>query len=87
MALGGHSAELYYALAQTSFRAGPEHIDAAQSAIEQALKLAPDDVQAKTLGARIAATKSAATRSTSPESRDEMVDPAKLFLAKPPQDW
>jgi tetratricopeptide (TPR) repeat protein len=87
VALGGHSAELYYALAQTSLRAGPEHIDAAESAIEQALKLVPDDVQAKTLGGRIAAIRSAAARSMPPESRDEMVNPAKLFLVKPPQDW
>jgi tetratricopeptide (TPR) repeat protein len=81
VSLGAHSPEMFYALAESSLRAGPEHIAAAETAVTQALKLAPDDAQGRALSGRIAARKSAAG------SRDEAVDPAALFLSRPPQDW
>lgn len=73
MALGAHSPEMFYALADSQFRAG---IPAA--ALPEALKLAPDDPDVRALGAQIAANKA---------SGEDVVTPAKLFLTKPPQDW
>jgi Flp pilus assembly protein TadD len=43
VALGAHSPETYYALAGASVRAGPDHLQAARSAMTQARKLTPDD--------------------------------------------
>jgi Flp pilus assembly protein TadD len=83
--LGAHSPEMWYALADTTFRAGPAHLDAAEAAIGQALQAAPGDAQAQELARRIAATKSEANQEKG--TPDETVDPAKLFLTRPPRDW
>ena len=79
VALGAHSPEAYYALAQSTFRAGPEHIDAANSAIAQALKLLPEDTQFQSLASRIK------NKNAGPSA--DALDPAKLFLTRPPRDW
>ena len=79
VALGAHSPETVYALAETSFRGEPARIDAAKSAIAQAMKAAPNDAQIKGLAAKLAAN--------APSSTDELVEPAKLFLTRAPQDW
>ena len=72
--LGAHSAETYYALADSQFRTGH-----AAEAISEALKLVPDDVRFQALAAAIERKDSAA--------RIDPVDPTKLFLTRPPQDW
>jgi hypothetical protein len=43
VALGAHSSEVWCALADSTLRSVPERIDAAEAAISQALKVAPDD--------------------------------------------
>src|ERR1019366_6630170 len=63
--------------------------DAAEKAIGQALKLAPDDPRIKSLAARIALEKSggsAAQRNDSTAS-DDTPYLKRLFLEKPPQSW
>jgi Flp pilus assembly protein TadD len=85
--LGAHSAEVYYALAATLIRTMPEHLDAAESAIGQALKVAPDDAGVQALASRI----KAAGQSNKPVDPAGLPDdsslPAKLFLARPPKEW
>jgi Flp pilus assembly protein TadD len=79
--LGAHSAETYYALAVCSFQVGPDRHGAAAAAIAQALKLNPGDPRFQALAARIAVQKDSAG------STADAIDPAKLFLLSPPQDW
>jgi tetratricopeptide (TPR) repeat protein len=81
VSLGAHSPETFYALADSSWRAGPQHLEAARSAVAQALKSAPDDAQILELSKMIA------TRNSAGASRDDVMDPAKLFLTRPPRDW
>jgi len=81
VSLGAHSPETFYALAWSAFHAAPSDRDAAATAIAQALKVMPEDAQAKALAAQIHAGQPSAG------SRDENVDPAKLFLSRSPKDW
>jgi cytochrome c-type biogenesis protein CcmH/NrfG len=90
VALGAHSPEAWYALADSTLRSGPGHIDAADAAIAQAMKAAPDDPHTRELAARIAAQKSHSGAVPGQEvagARDGAPDPAKLFLIRPPRDW
>ena len=80
VALGAHSPEVWYALAESSLRAGPAQMDAAKAAIGQALKIAPDDAQVRALAARI-------NGGTVTGPGNGATDPAKLFLTRPPADW
>jgi len=52
-ALGAHSAEAWYALADCSLRSAPERIDAAAAAIRRALELAPEDPWVQSLAGRV----------------------------------
>jgi tetratricopeptide (TPR) repeat protein len=52
-ALGAHSAEAWYALADCSLRSVPKRIDAAEAAIRRALELAPDDPWVQSLAGRV----------------------------------
>jgi predicted Zn-dependent protease len=54
MALGAHSSEAYFYLAESTLRASPERIDDAEKAIRQALDLAPQDPWVRALAGRIA---------------------------------
>ena len=87
VALGAHSPEVYYALAESSLRAGPEHLDAAESAIGQALKIAPDDAALRTLASKIKNAGASHTAGDVTGLPDESGLPAKLFLARPPNEW
>ena len=82
VSLGAHSAETLYALAETSFRSTPPHGEAAQAAIGRALSTAPGDVQLKALAGKLSTAKS-----TAAVPHEELVDPAQLFLTRPPRDW
>jgi tetratricopeptide (TPR) repeat protein len=82
VSLGAHSPETLYALAETSLRSTPPHGEAAQAAIGRALNAAPDDAQLKTLAGKLSTGKSAAA-----VPHEELADPAKLFLTRPPRDW
>ena len=82
VSLGAHSPETLYALAETSFRSTPPHGEAAQAAIGRALNAAPGDAQLKTLAGKLSTGKSAAA-----VPHEELADPAKLFLTRPPRDW
>jgi len=83
LSLGAHSPETLYGLAEVSFRSVPQRTDAAEAAIARALKMAPNDVQIKALAGRIGSGKPKAAA----VPREELVDPAKLFLIRQPQDW
>jgi tetratricopeptide (TPR) repeat protein len=74
VSLGAHSAEMWYALADSQFRSGHP-----AAAIAEALRLAPDDPGVLALDARIA--------NPGKELRDEVISPARLFLTRPPRDW
>ena len=90
VALGAHSPEVWYALADSTLCSVPVRIDAAEAAISQALKLAPDDPHARALAGRIAAEKTDPRPVTKPkaaEAHDEDTVSMKLFLTKPPRDW
>lgn len=52
-ALGAHSAEAWYALADCALRSVPQRIDAAEAAIRRALDLAPDDPWIQFLAGRV----------------------------------
>ncbi len=52
-ALGAHSAEAWYALADCSLRSVPKRTDAADAAIRRALELAPDDPWIQSLAGRV----------------------------------
>ncbi len=81
VALGAHSPEVWYALAGSSLGAGPERLNAARTAIDQAVKIAPEDAEVRALAARLASGMGAAA------TGDFKVDPAKLLLSRPPVDW
>jgi tetratricopeptide (TPR) repeat protein len=90
VALGARSPEVWCALADSTLRSVPVRIDAAEAAISEALKLAPDDPHARALAGRIAAQKSDPRPVTKPESagaHDEDTVSMKLFLTRPPRDW
>jgi tetratricopeptide (TPR) repeat protein len=82
VALGAHSPETWLALAVCSLRSKPERADSANAALTQARKISPDDSQIMDLAALVAARKG-----TAPLAIDVAVDPAKLFLNRPPRDW
>jgi Flp pilus assembly protein TadD len=57
VALGARSPEAYSYLAECTLRTAPKRMEAAETAIRQALKLAPDDPWAQSLAGRIAFAK------------------------------
>ncbi|HEY2015419.1 MAG TPA: tetratricopeptide repeat protein [Bryobacteraceae bacterium] len=54
VALGARGAETYYYLADATLRSGPEHHGAAETLIQEAVKVAPDDPWIQALAGRIA---------------------------------
>jgi tetratricopeptide (TPR) repeat protein len=85
--LGAHSPETFYALAESSLRSGPRNIAAAEAAILEASRLAPDDVRTKALSARIAERRKGIAPTEGMAWREEALDPARLFEARPPREW
>ena len=98
VALGARSSEVYYYLAESSFRSAPSRIDAAQAAIGKALTLAPDDPWIRGLAGRIASAKlSASGRKEEAQAELDRIKaagtdreppyPHRLFQEKPPREW
>ena len=87
--LGAHSPEAWFYLADASLGSAPKRMEAAEKAIGQALKLAPDDPRIKSLAARIALEKSggAAAQRNDSTASDDTPYLKRLFLEKPPQSW
>ncbi len=85
VALGARSPEAYYYLADCTLRSAPKRIDAAQAAIRQALKLAPDDPWIRSLAGRLEQLRTIQRDPSGAEN--EPPYPTRLFLLKPPRDW
>jgi tetratricopeptide (TPR) repeat protein len=85
VALGARSPEAYYYLADCTLRSAPQRIDAAQAAIRQALKLAPDDPWIQSLAGRLGQVRTIQRDPSGTENEPPYT--TRLFLLKPPRDW
>jgi Flp pilus assembly protein TadD len=85
VALGARSPEAYYYLADCTLRFAPKRIDAAEAAVRQALKVAPDDPWIRSLAGRLERLRT--THREPASADDEPPYPTRLFLQKPPRDW
>jgi tetratricopeptide (TPR) repeat protein len=81
---GAKSPEAWFLLADTTARSAPDRLDAAESAIEQALRLAPEDASIRDLAGRIAAARQRGTIRLQPAPA---LTPTRLFETRPPRDW
>ncbi len=79
VSLGARSPETLAHLADSILRATPARADAAKSAIQQAVRLAPGDVWIQSLAAQ--APGKSETKAV------EAPDPRRLFESRPPREW
>lgn len=96
VSLGARSPEAYYYLADSTLRSAAGHSDAAEAAIQHALRQAPDDPWILALAGRIAfangdyqvaAERRREAARLGPAMDQEPPYPTRLFLQKPVRDW
>ncbi len=79
VSLGARSPEAMAHLADSILRAAPGDASAAESAIQQALRLAPGDKWMQNLAAQI--------RDSATAKPADAPDPRRLFQSRPPREW